>query len=99
MYQKMKPTFDTLSYLVLSLGLLITLVVAALFSQPREMMALASGYILFAVNYVLIAKLYQTLLFIMRFGSGNSRARLLVTLGSGLKFIGLIGALYFLLVQ
>jgi|GEM_PF-5935568 hypothetical protein len=95
----MRPSFDVRSYLGLGLGLMGSLGLASSFSDGRELLALAAGYVLFAVNYLLLAKIYGIVLQAMQLGAGELGKRWLLTLGTLLKFLGLIGALYLLLVH
>lgn len=93
------PILSWRLYISLVMGLLLTLAVFSGFVERRELLALGLGYLIFALNYLLIAKIYMILVLVFQHGHGTARTRLLVTLGTGIKFVGLIGTLYLLLVH
>ncbi len=85
---------DKFGLIVLGLVGIILFLLAYSFLAPLDAVAVGAGYLLFSGNYVLIASVMGRLLI---YSSGkNSRTAL--TLISGLKFFGLFGLLYFLLV-
>ncbi len=96
----MKPNVDRHGTVGLGLGLFVTLALLAPYSDRRELATCAAGYVLFALNYLSIAKLYRSLLLAAVAPSvKQKRLRLIITLGSALKLAGLVGALYVMLVR
>lgn len=82
------------AFLVLVLSGITLLLIAFQFAPKRDALALGAGYLLFSLNYVLLASLMQRLLA----GSTSVSSRGILSLISGLKFFGLVGLLYVLLV-
>ena len=95
----MKPNPDRRSIAGLVLGLIASVMLLGPSSDRREMMTFAAGYVLFALNYLSIAKLYSSLLLAAMAPSYRQRRlRWIITFGSGFKLLGLVGALYVMLV-
>lgn len=64
----------------------------------REALALGAGYLLFSLNFFLLGRMSQVLVQIAENGYSSPRSKVWLGLGALLKFFGLIGALYFLIV-
>lgn len=94
----MKRTLDRTSVLALLLGLIASYAVASYMTDPLSLRSLVAGYVLFALNYLALKSISRTLVLIAMQGTTSSRAKLWLTVGSMAKFIGLIGALFLLLV-
>ncbi len=94
----MKNTLDRASIVGLILGLASALLIAKLWATPPDILSLAAGYVLFALNYLALKGISKTLVQVAVRGHSSTRAKLWLSLGSLAKFVGLIGALYLLLV-
>jgi hypothetical protein len=94
----MKKTFDRSSVIGLIVGLIVAVGVASLTSNGHAVKSLAAGYVLFAVNFLALKSISRTLVDVAARGHSSGRAKLWLTLGSMVKFLGLIGALFVLLV-
>jgi hypothetical protein len=94
----MKRTLDRSSIIGLIVGLLVSVGVASLVAKPLNVKSLAAGYVLFALNFLALKSISRTLVQIAASGHSSGRTKLWLTLGSMAKFIGLIGALFVLLV-
>jgi hypothetical protein len=94
----MKKTFDRNSVIGLIVGLAVSVGVASLGTNSHNVKSLAAGYVLFALNFLALKSISRTLVQIAAHGHSSSRTKLWLTLGSLAKFIGLIGALFVLLV-
>ncbi len=66
--------------------------------QPLEVRSLAAGYVLFALNFLALKSISRLLVQVAAHGHSSGRTKLWLTLGSMAKFLGLIGALFVLLV-
>lgn len=76
------------------IGLVLQLL-AARWLPSEDALAFGLGFLLSAVNYALLASLMRRLLA----GAVSGSSRGLLSLISGLKFFGLVGVLYLLLVH
>ncbi len=94
----MKRTFDRNSVIGLIIGLVLSAGVASLVAKPWDVKSLAAGYVLFALNFLALKSISRTLVQVAANGHSSGRTKLWLTLGSMAKFIGLIGALFVLLV-
>jgi hypothetical protein len=94
----MKKTLDRSSIVGLIVGLLVSVGVASLLAKPLDVRSLAAGYVLFALNFLALKSISRTLVLVAAQGHSSSRTKLWLTLGSLAKFIGLIGALFIMLV-
>jgi hypothetical protein len=94
----MKKSIDRSSIIGLIIGLLVSVGVASLLVQPLEVRSLAAGYVLFALNFLALKSISRLLVQVAALGNSAGRTRLWLTLGSMAKFLGLIGALFILLV-
>jgi hypothetical protein len=94
----MKKTFDRNSVIGLIVGLLVAVGVASLTTNAYAVKSLAAGYVLFALNFLALKSISRTLVDVAANGHSSGRAKLWLTLGSMVKFLGLIGALFVLLV-
>ncbi|HET9238880.1 MAG TPA: hypothetical protein VFO10_16605 [Oligoflexus sp.] len=94
----MKKTFDRNSVIGLIVGLLAAVGVASLTTDSHAVKSLAAGYVLFALNFLALKSISRTLVDVAAHGHSSARAKLWLTLGSMAKFLGLIGALFVLLV-
>ncbi len=94
----MKKTFDRNSVMGLIIGLALSAGIASLVAKPLDVKSLAAGYVLFALNFLALKSISRTLVQVAANGHSSGRAKLWLTLGSLAKFIGLIGALFVLLV-
>ncbi len=84
-------------FLVLAAGLLALLLCAARL-ESKEGLGLISGYILFALNFLFLMKIYGGLVTVMQTGKSSARLKTGLLVGSAIKFLGLIAALYALIV-
>lgn len=94
----MKKTFDRNSVIGLIVGLLVAVGVASMTTDSHAVKSLAAGYVLFALNFLALKSISRTLVDVAANGHSSGRAKLWLTLGSMVKFLGLIGALFVLLV-
>jgi len=94
----MKKTFDRSSVIGLIVGLLVAVGVASLTTNSHAVRSLAAGYVLFALNFLALKSISRTLVDVAAHGHSSRRAKLWLTLGSMVKFLGLIGALFVFLV-
>lgn len=94
----MKKTFDRSSVIGLIVGFLVAVGVASLMTDSHAVKSLAAGYVLFALNFLALKSISRTLVDVAAHGHSSGRAKLWLTLGSMVKFLGLIGALFVLLV-
>lgn len=86
------------TFAILALGALALVFAASRFEDPKVGWALISGYILFSLNYMLLAKIYSGLVLIMQNGVTSPAMKNWLLVGSAIKFLGLIAALYALIV-
>lgn len=93
----MKTGLDKKTFLVLGLGLVALLLVGIKLDRD-EGVALLSGYALFSVNFLFLIKIYAGLVGVMRTGHSSVHLKTGLLLGSAIKFLGLIAALYALIV-
>ena len=86
----------------LLIGLTIGLIALAVATQSiglgEDGMALLAGYAIFSVNFLLLTKIYSGLVVVSQTGHSSPRLKTWLLLGSALKFVGLIAALYSLIV-
>ncbi len=94
----MKKTLDRSSVIGLVVGLLVAVGLASVLTNPLDVRSLAAGYVLFALNFLALKSISRTLVLIAAHGHSGKRTKLWLTLGSLAKFIGLIGALFIMLV-
>jgi len=94
----MNKTLDRSSIIGLIVGLLVSGGVASLAAQPLDVRSLAAGYVLFALNFLALKSISRTLVQVAANGYSSGRTKLWLMLGSMAKFLGLIGALFVLLV-
>lgn len=95
----MKATLYRRLILVLSLGLLLCAAVSYFTFDAKTTLAVSSGYALFSLNFLMLAKIYSGLMLTMQNGSEARNLRTGILLGSAVKFLGLIAALYLMLVR
>ena len=86
------------TFLTLSLGVLLLLAVASAFEERNVGIALLAGYVLFSVNYIMLARIYGGLVQVSQTGLTSPSLKTWLLLSSGIKFLGLIAALYALIV-
>ncbi|MBC7661793.1 MAG: hypothetical protein H7249_19025 [Chitinophagaceae bacterium] len=84
--------------LILALGVLVLLAIASHFEERSVGIALLSGYLLFSLNYILLARIYAGLVQVSQTGATSRAMKIWLFAGSGIKFLGLIAALYALIV-
>ncbi len=93
----MTKGIDKKTYLVLAVGLGVLLAIATKLESSTSA-GLVSGYVLFSANFAILAKIYASLVDIMRGGVASPKLKAGIMLGSALKFVGLIAALYVLII-
>jgi hypothetical protein len=94
----MNNTLDRRSVIGLIAGLVVSVAVASLVAQPLDVRSLAAGYGLFALNFLALKSISRTLVLVAANGHSSGRAKVWLSLGSAAKFLGLIGALFVMLV-
>jgi len=83
---------------LLGVGLLVLGAVAFSLAERGVALALLAGYILFSINYILLARISAGLLVISQAGVPSSRMKAGLLFGTALKFLSLSAALYMLIV-
>lgn len=84
--------------LILGLGIAILLGIMSLLEDRKIGLALLAGYILFALNYILLSRIYAGLVAISQTGVATPRLKTGLLIGTAVKFVGLIAAMYTLIV-
>lgn len=93
----MTTGLDKKTFFVLGLGLAVLLLCCTKLERDAGV-ALLSGYTLFSVNFLLLTKIYAGLVGVMRTGESSAKLKTGLLIGSAIKFLGLIAALYALIV-
>lgn len=93
----MTTGLDKKTFFVLGLGLAVLLLCCMKLERDAGV-ALLSGYTLFSVNFLLLTKIYAGLVGVMRTGESSAKLKTGLLIGSAIKFLGLIAALYALIV-
>ena len=83
---------------ILGLGVLVLLAVASRFEDRNVGIALISGYALFSLNYILLARIYAGLVQVSQTGVTSPAMKSWLLIGSAIKFLGLIASLYALII-
>ncbi len=86
------------TFLVLAFGLLVLLAIASQFADRNVGLALIAGYCLFSLNYILLARIFAGLVQVSQTGVTSPRLKTGLFLGTAIKFVGLIAALFALIV-
>lgn len=93
----MTKGLDKKIYATLTLGLMFLLLCAIKIERVNAY-GLLSGYVLFSINFLLLTKIYGALVLSMKTGQKSARLKTGLLLGSAIKFVGLIAALFALIV-
>ncbi len=93
----MTKGLDKKIYATLALGLLF-LLLCAIKIERANAYGLLSGYVLFSINFLLLTKIYGALVLSMKTGQKSARLKTGLLLGRAIKFVGLIAALFALIV-
>lgn len=80
------------------LGGLILLLLVGKQLEQNAAVALLSGYFLFSLNFLFLVKIYAGLVRVMQTGHASARLKTGLLIGTAIKFLGLIAALYALIV-
>ena len=94
----MTPKSHKMTYFALGLGLLLLILVGFQLPDRIQGYALLAGYALFAFNYVILFQIYAAVVRVSQTGETSSKFKSALALFSFLKFVGLIGALFLLII-
>jgi hypothetical protein len=98
MYSVIK-THQTLNALGLAVGLGLLVLFTKFLGFDGDVGAMVAGYLLFGLNYLVLARIYQTLIAVSQGRAIGSRGRVFLFVATFLKFALLIGALYVFLAK
>lgn len=94
----MTAALNKKTFILLAIGLLLLFAISTRLEDRNTGIALMSGYVLFSLNYIFLSKIYAGLVLVSQTGVTSPARKTWLAVGSALKFVGLIGALYALIV-
>lgn len=86
------------TFLILGLGIALLFGIKSQIADSNIGLALIAGYVLFSLNYIFLSRIYASLVMVSRTGETSPRLKAGLLLGTAVKFVGLIAALYTLIV-